>query len=58
MEFTEEQRNQIINTKAYFPYRIVFGVILPDGTFEVYANYTKHKMNRFARLGYPVIMAN
>lgn len=57
MEFTEDQKNQVIRLKQYFPYRIVFGVILPDGTFESYAETTKRKMNKFAKLGYPVIMA-
>jgi hypothetical protein len=53
-QLTEENKTQLIRLKQYFPYRIVFGVILPDGVFETYAVNTKHKLNKFLKLGYPV----
>jgi hypothetical protein len=56
-QFTEEQKQQLINLKNHLPYRIVFGVIFPDGEFCTFAEYTKHKLNKYARLGYPVILA-
>ena len=38
--------------KDYFPFRIVWGAILPDGTYEVGANATKHRVNNLMRKGY------
>lgn len=55
---TEGNKNDLIRLKQYFPYRIVFGVVMPDGKFDTYASTTKHKMNKFLRLGYPVFQAN
>lgn len=37
--------------KAYFPFRIVWGTITPLGVVEVYASYTRHKLNRCVRAG-------
>ena len=58
MNLTKEQETQLFRLKAYFPYRIVFGVILPDGTFESYADNTKRKLNKFIKLGYSVFLIN
>jgi hypothetical protein len=51
----ESQANEIARMKAYFPYRIVFGVIDKNtGEFFVYAKPTKHTMNKLARDGHQV----
>jgi len=49
MELTEEQKQQMINLKNWLPYRIVFGVIMPDGQFGTYAETTKRKLNKFLK---------
>lgn len=52
---TQQQVNEISRVKAYFPYRIVFGVVDKDtGEFFVYAKPTKHTMNKLAREGHQV----
>lgn len=53
---TQSQIQELQRIKAYFPYRIVFGVIKKDGTFEVWAKTTKHAANRLAREGHQVFM--
>jgi len=53
---TKENEDILIRLKAYFPYRIVFGVIYPDGKFESYAVNNKRKLNKFLKLGYKVFM--
>lgn len=49
MELSQAEINEMSRVKAYFPYRVVLGVKLPDGKFEVFANATKAKANNFAR---------
>jgi hypothetical protein len=53
-QLTKENEQELIRLKQYFPYRIIFGVILPDGEFKMYAVNTKHKLNKFLKLGYPI----
>jgi len=53
-QLTEENKNDLIKLKQYFPYRIIFGVCMPDGKFDTYAVNTKHKLNKFLKLGYQV----
>ena len=54
---TTEQENEIRRVKAYFPYRVVCGVIDKDtGEFNVYANVTRHTSNRLIREGHEVYM--
>lgn len=48
---TEQQKAELIRLKAYFPFRIVFGVLATDGSFQVYANTDKRIMNKLARQG-------
>lgn len=49
MELNKEQIDRMNYIKSYYPYRIVFGVIMPNGDFDVYAEYTKRKLNKFLR---------
>lgn len=56
-QLTDAQQREIVFTKQHFPYRIVFGVLKTDGTFEVHAMATKHRMNRLAREGHAVFEA-
>ena len=53
-QLSEENQKELIRVAQFFPYRIVFAVILPDGKVENYAVNTKHKLNKFLKLGYPV----
>ena len=49
---TEAQTNELKRLKAYFPYRVVFGVIdKQSGEFSAWAKTTKHAMNSQARKG-------
>jgi hypothetical protein len=51
----DHQANEMARMKAYFPYRIVFGVIDKDtGEFFVYAKPTRHTMNKMVREGHQV----
>jgi len=51
MEPTQSQIDALVRLKQYFPYRIIFGVLKKDGTFDTYATKTKHTMNRALRSG-------
>ena len=51
---TEEQQEQLKRLAEYFPYRIVFAVIMPDGEFRTYAETNKRRLNNFLRKGYTV----
>lgn len=51
MTLNEQQTAELVRLKAYFPFRIVFGVLKHDGTFEAYANTDKRIMNKLARQG-------
>lgn len=52
----QSQLAELQRLKQYFPYRIVFGVLKKDGTFEAWAKTTKHVANRLAREGHQVFM--
>lgn len=54
MELTQEQLKELQRLKAYFPYRIVFGVLRKSGEFEAWAKPTKHAANKLAREGHTV----
>lgn len=41
--------DEMKRVKGYFPFRVVCGVLLPDGSFEVFANTTRAKARNFAR---------
>ena len=57
VELTPAQVSELRRLKAYFPFRIVFGVINKDsGEFEAWAKPTKHAANRLARAGHHVFM--
>lgn len=56
MELTQQQTQELQRLKAYFPYRIVFGVIHQDGSFEAYAKTTMHTANHLARKGASVFI--
>jgi len=54
-KLTTEQSTQLANLKRYYPYRIVWGAISPDGTdFYTGADYDKRKCNAKARKGWTV----
>jgi hypothetical protein len=49
------QEQQMMTMKSYFPFRIVWGKIDKNtGAFEVFANVTKHAMNKAVRDGHKV----
>jgi hypothetical protein len=56
MELNEQQVQELSRLKAYFPYRIVFGVIDQEGKFEAYAKTTMHTANHLARKGLTVFV--
>lgn len=45
----EAMQKEMNRVKAYFPFRKVSGVVLPDGTFEVFCGSTYAKANNYAR---------
>lgn len=49
VELTESEKAEMARMKSYFPYRVVSGLKLQDGTFHVFANATTAKANNFAR---------
>lgn len=52
---TNEQTQEAMRMKQYFPFRIVFGVIDRDTKeFSVYAKPTMHTANKLAREGHSV----
>ena len=58
-ELTPAQVSELRRLKAYFPFRIVFGVINKDtGEFEAWAKPTMHAANRLAREGHYVFTLN
>lgn len=52
----DEQLKELQRLKAYFPFRIVFGVIDQDGKFEAYAKTTMHTANSLSRKGHSVFL--
>ena len=56
-QLTEEQMRQLQRLKAYFPYRVVFGVLDKDtGAFEARAGRTMAAANNAARKGHLVFV--
>lgn len=53
-ELTTDETNELARLRSYFPFRIIFGAIAQDGTFEAYAMTDKRKMNQLVRAGYTV----
>ena len=54
---TTKQQNELARLKAYFPFRVVFGVLDKDtGEFSAYAKTTMHTANRMVRLGHTVLL--
>ena len=56
MELNQQQTQELQRLKAYFPFRIVFGVIHKDGSFQSYAKRTMHVANRLSRDGASVFI--
>ena len=55
--FTEEQEQRLIALKGTFPFRICWGAV-KDNEFELHADYTRHKLNRYLKNGWLVCTAN
>lgn len=54
---TSEQKQEMMNLKKYFPFRIVWSKINKDtGEFESFADKTKAKMNKAVREGHQVFI--
>lgn len=53
---TPEQVKELERLKSYFPYRIVFGAVSPEGVFEAYCKTTMHTANNLVRKGYQVFV--
>jgi len=54
-EMSTTQEHEMMTMKSYFPFRIVWAKIDKDtGAFEVFANSTKHGMNKAVREGHKV----
>lgn len=49
MMLTDQEIAQLRQLRAYFPFRRVAGVKLPDGSFESFACATFAKARNFAR---------
>ena len=50
-----KQEQQMMTMKSYFPFQIVWGKLDKNtGVFEVFANTTKHGMNKAVREGHKV----
>ena len=59
IELTPAQVSELSRLKAYFPFRIVFGVVNKDtGEFEAWAKQTMHTANRLSREGHRVFVFN
>lgn len=57
MLYTPEQVAECARLKAYFPYRIVYGVIDKDsGEFHASAQPTMRRANKLAREGHHVFI--
>lgn len=53
-QLTDVQVAELRRLKQYFPYRIIFGTLGPNGEFEAFADTTKRRMNAKLRAGYAV----
>jgi hypothetical protein len=50
--FTAEQEAQLRNLKAHFPYRIIWGEVIPDTQeFVSHADYDRRGLNKSLRKG-------
>lgn len=56
LNMNQDQINELKRIKMYFPYRIVFGAISPDGKFDAYCKTTMHTANNLVRKGYQVFI--
>lgn len=55
--FTADQERDLRQLKACFPYRLVWGAVnvqTEPHDFEMHADYTRHKLNRYLRKGWLV----
>ena len=53
--FTEAQEAELRNLKAHFPYRIVWGAVDQNGTFEAQATHDRRRLNKYLRAGWLVV---
>lgn len=53
---SEQEKAEMMRLKAYFPYRIVYGVRNEDGTFEASAVTTMRIPNKLTREGKQVFI--
>jgi len=52
---TPAQIAELARLKSYFPFRIIFGAVSPDGaTFDAYAMKDRRVMNKLIRTGWTV----
>ena len=57
MSVTQAQYEELARMKAYYPFRIVFGVIDKDTQeFEVWCKTTMHVPNKKVREGHTVVI--
>lgn len=52
--FTVEQEQELVNLKAHFPFRIVWGAVDTNGTFEAHTSYDRRKLLSYLRKGWLV----
>ena len=48
-ELTDTEKQELLRTKQYFPFRKVSCVKTREGKFEIFANPTMAQVNNFAR---------
>jgi len=48
-KLTENEKDEMIRLRSYFPFRKISEVKLPDGTCEIFANHTYAQSNNYAR---------
>lgn len=57
VEITDVQKAELLRLKAYYPFRIVFGVVDKDThEFSAYCKTTMHTANKLAREGHAVFL--
>jgi uncharacterized protein (DUF924 family) len=49
MNLLETEISEMRRMQSYFPFRVISGVKLQDGSFHVFCNSTKAKANNFAK---------
>lgn len=57
MKLTQEQREQLDMLVRHYPFRIVWCAINREGEFLTGADYNRRQINKMARLGYQVAVA-